>query len=157
LFALGLGQRCQPLVIVDQRAFVSADGVRAGFERGDEMIDGGLAGLGVERTGLKEDIGFGAFEPFADVARRIRDLREMTAEGGDGVQAFRLGNPAEAARGDSGEAPADVVFAAQFAFLGNEQAEKGSSDVPEADDGEVVGRNERSPFGVRRLGRRFGR
>ncbi len=141
---------------MDERAFVSADGVGASFERGDEMIDGGLAGVRVEGAGFEEYVSFGAFEPFADVARRIRELREMTAEGGDGVQAFRLGNPAEAARGDAGEAPADVVFAAQFAFLGDEQAEEGASDVPEADDGEVIGRNERSPFGVRRLGRRFG-
>src|SRR5437899_5169948 len=38
------------LVIVDQRAFIGADGMRAGFERGDEMIDGGLAGLGDRKS-----------------------------------------------------------------------------------------------------------
>jgi hypothetical protein len=73
----------------------------------------------------------------------------MAAEGGDGVQAFGIGNPAETARGDAGEAPADVVFAAEFAFFGDEQAEEGATHVPEADDGEVVRRNERSPY-VRR-------
>ena len=43
------------------------------------MIDGRLAGLRVERTGLEKHIGFGAFEPLADVARRIGELRKMAA------------------------------------------------------------------------------
>jgi hypothetical protein len=46
----------------------------------------------------------------------------MAAESGDGVQTFGLGNPAEAARSDACEAPANVVFTAQLAFLGDEQA-----------------------------------
>jgi hypothetical protein len=32
---------------VNERAFVGADGVGAGFKRGNEVIDGGLAGLRV--------------------------------------------------------------------------------------------------------------
>jgi hypothetical protein len=119
--------------------------VGAGFERGDEVVDGGLAGLGVERAGFEEYVGLGAFQPFTDVAWGIRELGKMAAESGDGVQALGLRNPTEAAGGDAGEAPTNVVLAAQFAFLGDEQAEEGASDVPEADDGEVVGRNERSP------------
>jgi len=107
---------------VDQRPFVGTDGVGAGFERGNEVVDGRLPGLCVQRADFEEYVGFGAFEPFADVARWIRGLREMAAQSGDRVQAFGLGNPAEAARGDAGEAPANVVFAAQFAFLGDEQA-----------------------------------
>jgi len=119
--------------------------MRAGFERGDEMIDGGLAGLGVEGTGFEEDISFGAFEPFADVARRSGGRREMAAERGDRVEAFGVGDPAEAARGNAGEAPADVVFATEFALLGDEEAQEGATDVPEAYDGEIVGRDVGSP------------
>ena len=110
------------------------------------MIDGRLAGLRIERTGFEQHIGFRAFEPFADVARRIRKLREMAAEGGDRIQAFGLGDPAAPPSGNAGKAPADVVLAAQFAFLGDEQAQQGAPHVPEADDGKVVGRDERSPY-----------
>jgi len=69
----------------------------------------------------------------------------MATERGERVEAFGIGDPAEAARGDAGEPPTNVIFAAQFAFLGDEQAQQGTPHVPEADDGEVVGRNERSP------------
>jgi hypothetical protein len=117
------------------------------------MIDGGLAGMRVERAGLEENVSFGAFEPLADVARRIGGLRKMAAQCGDWIEAFGLSDPAETARGDAGEPPANVVFAAQFAFLGDEQAQQGAPYVPEADDGEVIGRNERSPW--ERIARRL--
>jgi hypothetical protein len=73
----------------------------------------------------------------------MRDVREMPGERGDGIQALGIGDPADAARGNAGEAPAEIVFAAEFAFFGDKQTQESASDVPEADDGEVVGRNER--------------
>jgi hypothetical protein len=69
----------------------------------------------------------------------------MAAERGDRIQAFGLGDPAAPPSGNAGKPPANVVFAAEFAFLGDEQAQQGAPNVSEADDGEVVGRNERSP------------
>src|SRR4029077_2597360 len=107
--------------------------------------DGRLSGLRIERTRLEQYVGFGAFQPLADIARRIPDRRKMAAERGNGVEAIGLGDPAAAARGDAGEPPANVIFAAQLTFLGNEQSQQGTSHVPEPDDGEIVGRNERSP------------
>lgn len=121
--ALFPGQRGDALIVVDQGSFVGSDGMSAGFERGDEMVDGGLAVLHVERTGFEKHIRFAAFEPFADVLRRVRDLREMPGERGNGIQALGIGNPADAARGDAGEAPAEIVFAAEFTFFGDEQTQ----------------------------------
>ena len=72
-------------------------------------------------------------------------MRKMAAQRGNRVESFGLGDPAETARGDAGEAPSNVIFAAQFGFLGNEQAQQGAAHVPETDYGEVIGRNEKSP------------
>ena len=120
---------------------ICGDGVSAEFERGFDVIDGGLAGGGVERTGFEEDIGASAFDPFTDVVRGGRGTRRrpMTIENGERVEAVGIGDPAVAARGDAGEAPANIVTAAQFSFFGDEKAQEGACDVAEADDGEVVG------------------
>src|SRR5580704_18247170 len=48
LLALYFGQSRNPLVIVDKRPFIGADGVSTGFERGDQMVDRRLAGMRVE-------------------------------------------------------------------------------------------------------------
>jgi len=69
----------------------------------------------------------------------------MAAERGDGIQALRIGNPADAAGSDPGKAPPEIVLAAELALFGDEQAQQRASDVSEADNGKVVGRNERSP------------
>jgi len=102
------------------------------------MIDGRLAGLRNERTGLEENIGARFFQPFADILRR-RGLRilggKMAVESGDGIEAIGIGDPAGAARGYAGQAPANVVAAAEFGFFGDEEAEEGAADIAEADDG----------------------
>ena len=61
---------------VDDGAFVRSNGVRAEFERGFEMIDGGLPVCGVERAGFENNVGASVFQPLANVARSgCRDLR----------------------------------------------------------------------------------
>ena len=47
--------------------------------------------------------------------------------------------------------PAEIILATKFALFGDELAQKGAPDMPETDDGEVVGRNERSPFAGARI------
>jgi hypothetical protein len=61
------------------------------------------------------------------------------------VQAVGVGEPAGAAGGYAGEAPANVVAAAKFGFFGDEQAQEGPADVTEADQGQVVGWNDGLP------------
>jgi len=75
----------------------------------------------------------------------MRDLGEVPAERRDGIEAVGIGDPARAARGDAREAPSQIVFAAEFAFFRDKKAEQRAPDVSETDDGEIVGRNERSP------------
>ena len=72
-------------------------------------------------------------------------MGEVPAERRDGVQAVGIGNPASPAGGDAREAPAQIVFPAEFAFLRDKKAEQRAPDMPETDDGEIVGGNERSP------------
>jgi len=62
----------------------------------------------------------------------------VAVQNGDGIEPVGIGDPAGAARGDSRQAPADVVAAAQFGFLGDEETEESAADVAEADDSEVV-------------------
>jgi hypothetical protein len=45
--------------------------VRAEFERGFQVLDGGLAGLRIERASLKQNIGARFFEPLANVTARL--------------------------------------------------------------------------------------
>jgi hypothetical protein len=108
------------------------------------VVDGGLAGLCVERAGFEEDVGAGALEPFANVAGllRVRRLRvgvrrlvgPVIVEDGQRIQAVGVGDPAGSASGDSGETPADVVAAAELGLFGDEQAEERAADVAQADD-----------------------
>jgi hypothetical protein len=85
------------------------------------VIGGGLAGLRVEGAGFEEDVGAGALQPFADVARRrllmMRRRGPVIVEDGERVEAVRVGAPAVAAGGNSGKAPTDVVAAAEFGFF----------------------------------------
>jgi hypothetical protein len=79
----------------------------------------GFAGGGVERAGFEDDVGAGAFDPFADVVRRGCRIRRrpMIVENGEWIEAVGIGDPAVAARADSGEAPTNVVAAAEFGFF----------------------------------------
>ncbi len=122
---------------VDDRAFIRGDGVGAELESGFDVVGGGLAGLRVEGAGFEEDVGAAALEPFADVARRLALQRmrgPVIVEDGERVEAVGVGAPAVAASGDSSQAPADVVAAAELGFLGDEEAEERAADVPEPDD-----------------------
>ena len=65
----------------------------------------------------------------------------MAVQNRDGVEPVGVGDPTCAARGDSRQAPADVVAAAQLGFFGDKKAQKGAPDIPEADDREVIRRN----------------
>ena len=56
----------------------------------------------------------------------------------DGIEAVGISDPACAARGYAGQAPADVVAAAQFSLLRDEKAEECAADVAEAYDGQVI-------------------
>jgi hypothetical protein len=102
------------------------------------MIGGRLAGLRVERAGFEKNIGSRFFQPLADVLRR-GCLRigggKVAVQNRDGIETVGIGDPAGAACGNSRQAPADVVTAAQFGLLGDEQAEESAADISEADDG----------------------
>jgi len=58
----------------------------------------------------------------------------VIVEDGERVEAVGVGTPAVAASGDAGEAPADVVAAAEFGFFGDEEAEERAAYVAEPDD-----------------------
>ena len=74
--------------------------------------------------------------------RRIGSKRtENKEENGERVEAVGIDDPAVAARGDAGEAPADIVAAAELSFFRDQEAQEGAGDVAEADDGEIVGRH----------------
>jgi hypothetical protein len=62
-------------------------------------------------------------------------------EDGDGIHAIRIDKPPGAARGHTGETPANIVAAAQFGLFGDEQAQEGAAYVAETDDCQVIGRN----------------
>jgi len=79
------------------------------------------------------------------MVRRIGELRKIAAERRDGIEAIGFGNPADTPRGNAGEAPANVVPAAQFPLFGDQQAQEGTSYMTEADDGKIVRGNRRSP------------
>jgi hypothetical protein len=59
----------------------------------------------------------------------------VIVEDSDGIHTIGIGEPSGAAGGDAGEAPADVVAAAEFGFFGDEQAQEGAAYVAETDDG----------------------
>jgi hypothetical protein len=52
---------------VDDGAFVGGDGVGSVGEGGADVIDGGLAGFQVQRSGFEEKVGAGGGEPGVDV------------------------------------------------------------------------------------------
>lgn len=107
------------------------------------MIGSGLAALRIERTGLEENVGTRSVEPFGDVRQNLqmRALRPVAVEQRERIEAFGIGDPARAARSDSGEAPTNVVAAAQLRFFSNKQTKKRAANIAESDDGKVVERN----------------
>jgi hypothetical protein len=138
---VGAGEVAEFLKSVDDRTFIGADGVGAGFERGAEMFDGGMAGVAIEGGGFEEDVGASGFKPLADVARsrpRGRIGKLMVQERGS-VEAIGIGDPADAAGGDASEGPVEIVVAAEEFALGEEEAEKFLADVAEADESEIIG------------------
>jgi hypothetical protein len=56
-----------------------------------------------------------------------------------GIQTIRVGDPAEAAGGDAGEAVGDSVAIAEFLGAVFEEADEGPVDVAEAEEAEIVG------------------
>jgi len=62
------GQIAQLAVGMNDGAFVRGDGVGSMFEGGADVVDGGLAGFDVERSGLEENIRASSGQPFPDVA-----------------------------------------------------------------------------------------
>jgi hypothetical protein len=108
---------------VDDGAFVGGDGVGSVLEGGADVLDGGLAGLDVEGRGFEEDVGTGGGEPAFDVRGRspqglkpflfvglIGTAETMPfplgalGESDGGVNSIVVGDPSQAARGDSGDA-----------------------------------------------------
>jgi hypothetical protein len=128
---------------VHDRSFIGANGVRAAFERGFQMIDGGLAGTAVERSRLEEDVRVRSFKPFADILRRgpRGRLRAAARQECLGVESIRIRDPADAARGDASELPLDAVVLAQASFLRAQQTQEFLADVAEADQREFVRSN----------------
>ena len=96
-------------------SFVRTDRVRSEFERSLQMLDRGLTGLRIERTGLKQNICPRFFQPLAYVAANMdRRSGPVAVQNGEWIQAIGVGYPAGPARGDTGETPAHVIAAAQL-------------------------------------------
>jgi len=60
---------------VNDRTFVGANGMRARFERGFDVLDGGMTVVAIERTGFKEDVGLRSMEPFTNIRKLRRGRR----------------------------------------------------------------------------------
>ena len=52
---------------VDDRAFVGADGMRAGLECRFDVLDGGVAAVAIKRASFEKDVGLGSMEPFTGI------------------------------------------------------------------------------------------
>src|SRR5262249_20912479 len=136
----------QFLKCVNNRPLVRGDCMRAHLQSGAYVLNAGLTALQVERTAFEDDIGAGAFQPFANVTRRLwLRHRPMSVEDGERVQPVGIGEPAAATCSNTSEAPSNIVAAAKFGFLGNEQTQKGATNIAEADDREVIRGNRGSP------------
>ena len=111
---------------MEDRAFVRGDGVGSVIEGGADVVYGGLAGFDVEGGGFEEDVGLGCGEPGADVFGGFRFARLGGGRACDvcfGIEAFRVGDPSQAARGDAGDAEGDSVTLAQFSGAVLEEAD----------------------------------
>jgi hypothetical protein len=137
---------------VDDRTFVGADSVSAGFERRYDVLDSGMAATAVERTGLKENVGLGRMEPFSNICglhggwRRPRVIQQIV-----NVKTLGVGDPADTARSDAGELPRDCVVPLKNFFLRREQADEFLADIAESDESEIIGANRTPPIGTRPL------
>lgn len=67
LAAVQLGEFVEFAIGVDDRTFVGADSMSAGFERGFDVLDSGMAVVAIERTGFEKNVGLGNMEPFTDI------------------------------------------------------------------------------------------
>jgi hypothetical protein len=108
------------------------------------VVDGGLAILHIERCPFEEEVGLGRCEPIADVsggrvATQNRIGLQLLATQSSQVEAVRIGEPAQASRGDAGNAEGDAVAVAEFGFEVCEQAGQRPVDVTEAEEAEIVG------------------
>jgi len=102
---------------VDDGALVRGDGVSSVVESGADVVDGGLAILDAEGGGFEENVGLGGGEPGTNVGIRI--VTRHFAGGGAratlfGIEAVWIGEPAQTAGGDAGDAEGDAVAVAEF-------------------------------------------
>ncbi len=127
---------------MDDWSFVGGDGVGSVLQRGADVVDGGLAVFHVERCGFEEDVGAGRGEPVVDVCWLL--IRLPTASGRGRplyIQAIRIGDPSQAAAGDSGDAERDSVAVAEFFFAIEQELDERAVDVAKAEEAKVVGMN----------------
>ena len=111
--ALLRGKVAQFAVGVDDRAFVGGDGVGSVLESGADVVDGGLAVFHIEGRGFEEDVGLGGCRASRGRSRlrhSALDRRQRSRSGiprrsnRSGIEAVWIGDPSQAARGDSGDA-----------------------------------------------------
>jgi len=105
------------------------------------VVDRGLAGVHIERAGLKQNIAR-VFSSHSQTSRQNvgRGGGPTAVEDSEGIEAIASATQPDR-RVATPQAPAHVVAAAQFGFLGNEQAQKFAAYVAEANDREIIGRN----------------
>ena len=116
-------------------------------EGGADVIDGGLAVFHVERCGFEEDIGLGGLRARSRtlVTASAIGLRELLSGRGRplhiiwNVQAIGVGDPSQAAAGDSGDAEGDSVVVAELLFAIEQELHESAVDVAEAEEAEIVG------------------
>jgi hypothetical protein len=132
------GQIAEFAIGVDDGAFVGSNRVGSMVQGGADVVDGRLSGRNVEGSGFEEDVSFGRGEPGMDVC----SLREFRGGGRFdlfGIDACRIGDPTEAAGGDSCDDEFDPATLAEFLRSISEEADQGAVYVAEAQEAEIVG------------------
>lgn len=151
--AAGRSKIAQLAVRVNDRAFVGADGMRSVFERGADVIDRRQTGFDIKRRGFEEHVPtsrgkprlclfVGGCGPRGLKPAFLRWLFGTAQAAPFQIQTVGIGDPAQASRGDSGDAELNAVALAQFLGAVLEQPDQRPVDVAEAEEAEVVGTDE---------------
>ncbi len=138
------GQVAQFAVGVDDGAFVGGDGVGSVLERGADVVDGGLAVSTLRDVASKRTSARAAASHSRNIIRSFNAEDAEDAEGSERKDVRNpsgIGDPSQAARGDSGDAVGNAVVLAQFRGTVGEQADESPVDVAVAEEAEVVCRD----------------
>jgi hypothetical protein len=118
------------------RAFVGGDGVGPHFQRRAEVIKRRLTGLRIEGGSFKQDAGARGGQPLVKTGSSDRGVRIASQEAAH-IKAFRVDQPAKAARGQASDAPVEVILFVQYVPFFLKPARQSAAHVAEAEEAEV--------------------